>query len=102
VIKCHPDIVGQLEDEMMGKESSTYSNLIIELNLMKQMWNISTSDSENTPVVGISTNTTRTGTRTFVDINGILSNAKIPSDGSSKMVGTSAWYESFKLNLHLG
>jgi len=69
---------------------------------MKQMWNISTSDADYTPVVGISTNTTRTVTRTFVEIKGILSNAKIPSDGSSKMVGTSAWYESFKLNLSLG
>jgi hypothetical protein len=51
IINCHPENIRQLEDEMIGKLSSWF--IPTELNVMKQIWNVTSSDQELRPVLNV-------------------------------------------------
>ena len=60
---------------------------------MKQMWNLTSSDTSLVPTLKIasSVNVTTKQTKVVVDINGVLNNQKLSTDNSSTMVASAAW-----------
>jgi hypothetical protein len=74
---------------MLGKP--TLLTMSVELNIMKQVWNVTSSDADYLPIVNASQmlNKTTRVIRYQTDINGLVSNQKLPNE--PKLVASAAW-----------